>query len=261
MTIPQIIPSTEPFFFPGNQIGCLLIHGFTGTPKEVRLMGEYLNQQGFTILGIRLSGHATQPADMIRTTYNDWLTSVEDGFQLLSGVTQNIYAIGHSTGGSLSYTAASYLPIKGIVSMSSPYKLPDDWRLNYTEIIAKVMPYLPKHKGPPGAGWVDREAWKDHISYPHNPVRSIGQLNKLLEKMRGLLPQVKTPALLMHSREDRYVLPENMTGIYNDLGSTDKQMLWIENSGHALPRDAQRETVFHAAADFIRQIESKTHAP
>ncbi len=253
--MPQIIPSTEPFFFPGNQTGCLLVHGFTGTPKEMRRMGEYLNQQGFTVLGIRLNGHATHPEDLIRTNYNDWLASLEDGFRILSGAAQNIYAIGHSTGGSLSFAAASYLPIKGIVSMSAPYKLPDDWRLNYIEIIAKVIPYLPKHQGPPGSGWVDREAWKDHISYPSNPVRSVGQLNKFLGEMRATLPQVKTPALLMHSRNDRYVLPENMTGIHDNLGSPDKEMLWIENSGHNIPCDAQRETAFRAAADFIHRIE------
>lgn len=263
----QIIPGTEPFFLPGasmgvaQTVGCLLVHGFTGTPKELRLMGEYLNQQGFTVLGIRLSGHATQPADLIRTNYHDWMTSVEDGFRMLSGLAKNIYCIGHSTGGSLSFAAASYLPVKGIVSMSAPYKLPDDWRLNYTEIISKVMPYLRKHKGVPGAGWVDKEAWKDHISYPRNPVRSIGQLNKFLGEMRSVLPRVKTPTLLMHARNDRYVLPENMTGIYSDLGAIDKAMLWIENSGHVIARDAQREQAFIAAADFIHRIESKPNAP
>ena len=43
-----IIPSAEPFYYQGNKIGCLLIHGFTGTPKEMRLMGEYLANQGYT---------------------------------------------------------------------------------------------------------------------------------------------------------------------------------------------------------------------
>ena len=48
----QIIKTAEPFFLPGNgknsRIGCLLIHGFTGTPKEMRWMGEYLNKKGFS---------------------------------------------------------------------------------------------------------------------------------------------------------------------------------------------------------------------
>lgn len=57
----QIIPTTEPFFFQGGRTGVLLLHGFTGTPKEVRWMGEDLQKHGYTVLGIRLHGHATHP--------------------------------------------------------------------------------------------------------------------------------------------------------------------------------------------------------
>ena len=31
---------TEPFYFPGNKTGCLLIHGFTGSPGEMRPLGS-----------------------------------------------------------------------------------------------------------------------------------------------------------------------------------------------------------------------------
>jgi carboxylesterase len=54
----QIIPTAEPFFFPGSRAGTLLVHGFTGAPKEMRPMGEYLHRERhYTILGLRLSGH------------------------------------------------------------------------------------------------------------------------------------------------------------------------------------------------------------
>jgi len=110
----QIIPTAEPFFFPGSKdVGCLLTHGFTGAPKEMRWMGEYLHREhGFTILGVRLAGHATQPEDMLRSNYTDWLLSVEDGFNLLSGAAKSIYLMGLSMGGILSLTQAARLPVK-----------------------------------------------------------------------------------------------------------------------------------------------------
>ena len=81
----QIIPTAEPFFFAGKganaKIGCLVTHGFTGAPKEMRWLGEYLNHQGYTVCGIRLNGHATKPEDMVRSHWQDWLLSVEDGLQ------------------------------------------------------------------------------------------------------------------------------------------------------------------------------------
>ncbi len=267
LLMPQIIPTTEPFFFPGaslygdgatgsaQAIGCLLVHGFTGTPKEMRWLGEYLNKQGFTVLGVRLAGHATRPEDMIRANYTDWLASLEDGYRLLSGMVKRVYLMGLSMGGMLSLTAASYLPVRGVVAMATPYKLLDDWRLPYTGILSKITPYMPKSREAPDASWFDKEAFKSHISYPQNPVRSVGELNKLAAKMRAVLPQVKVPVLLIHSRQDTTVWIESMPAIHAALGSTRKEMLWIEKSGHVITRDAQRETVFRAAADFVHTVE------
>jgi len=257
----QIIPTAEPFFFPGDpsKPACLLIHGFTGAPKEMRWMGEYLNQQGYTCLGVRLAGHATNPEDMIRSRYTDWIASAEDGYQLLRGLRDNIFLIGLSMGGDLALLISTRLaqPVEGVVAMSTPYKLPDDPRLRHIEWISKTISYMPKSDEEPGAGWFDKAAWKEHISYPQNPVRSIGELNKLLGEMRAALPQINVPVLLMHSRDDRYVLPENMELIYADLLNTsDKTKLDITGSGHVLPRDAARQQVFQSALEFIQRIES-----
>jgi carboxylesterase len=254
--MPRIIPTAEPFFFPGNEVGCLLVHGYTGVPKEMRWMGETLNKQGFTVLGVRLAGHATDPEDMQRSNYVDWLASVEDGYRLLSGVATHIYLMGLSMGGVLSLTSAPSLPVRGVVSMSAPYKLPDDWRLAHIDLLSKIMRYLPPEDKTPGSGWFDQEAWQEHVFYPQKPTRSVGQLNRLLAEMRATLPQVKVPVLLIHSRDDTGVWPGSMPAIYEALGSTDKRMLWIENSGHVITRDAQRETVFQAAIDFVRRIEA-----
>jgi len=34
------IPGAEPFLFPGNHIGVLLIHGFTGSPRPQKLTSD-----------------------------------------------------------------------------------------------------------------------------------------------------------------------------------------------------------------------------
>lgn len=257
--MPQIIPTAEPFFFPGDRSmpACLLIHGFTGTPKEMRWMGEFLNEKGFTCLGIRLTGHATLPEDMIRSNWTDWTASVEDGYSLLRSFTDTIYFVGLSMGAALSLLMSTRLDVKGVVSMSSPYKLPDDPRLRHIDWIAKMIPYMPKGEGEPGSGWYDKEAWKGHVSYPMNPVRSVGQLNLLLGEMRAALPKVNVPVLLIHSRDDKYVLPENMDLIHADLvNASDKRKVYVTGSGHVVTRDAARHQVFEEALHFIQQVES-----
>ncbi|HAV78637.1 MAG TPA: carboxylesterase [Anaerolineae bacterium] len=253
----QIIPTAEPFFLLGDRSkpACLLIHGFTGAPKEMRLMGEYLHQKGYTCLGVRLAGHATDPDDMIHSRHLDWMASVEDGYHLLRGMTDKIFLVGLSMGGVLSLLMSTRLSVSGVVAMSTPYKLKDDPRLPYSGLISRFMPFMPKSKDAPGTGWFDKDAWKDHVSYPQNPVRSVGELNKLLKEMRDALPKADVPVLLIHSKDDKYVLPENMDLIYNDLiNKSDKTKLYLTGSGHVVTRDAARRQVFDAAVEFIQRI-------
>jgi carboxylesterase len=254
----QIISTAEPFFFPGqgenSHIGCLVTHGFTGTPKEVRWLGEYLNRQGFTVCGMRLAGHATRPEDMVRSRWQDWLLSVEDGTNLLRSCTDQVFLLGLSMGGVLSLTAAARSDIQGVVAMSTPYNLPSMslplWAVRF---LSWFKPYLPKGKLH-GSGWFDQAAYNQHVAYPMNPVRSALELKLLIEEMHADLPKISIPVLLIHSRNDDYIIKDSMEQIYKLLGSSDKQMLWVEGGGHVITEEPTRETVFKAAADFIQRV-------
>ena len=261
--MPDIIPTAEPFFFLGDPLkpACLLIHGFTGTPKEMRWMGEYLNQQGFTCLGIRLAGHATHPEDMIRSKYTDWIASVEDGYHLLRGITDNIFLAGLSMGGILSLLMSTELDVRGVIAMSTPQSLPKDYPVWFLRLISKVVKYSSKHKGEPGSGWFDKTAYQEQVSYPQNPVHSVAELKELILRMQAAYLKVKAPVLLIHSKDDRYVLPENMEHIYAGLvNARDKTKLYITGSGHVVTRDAARTRVFQSAVEFIQRIESSREA-
>ncbi len=257
--MPQIIPTAEPFFLPGRgapaRTGCLVIHGFTGAPKEVRGLGEHLNARGYTVCGIRLSGHATRPADMVRSHHTDWLLSVEDGYDLLRACTDRVFLLGLSMGGILALASATRLGVRGVVAMSTPYDLPVHvplplWSLRLLSIL---VPYRPKSKVP-GSGWFDKEACKQHVAYPQNPVRSGLELKLLLDEMHAALPGISVPVLLIHSRNDTYVPADSMPRIYAALGTADKQMLWVEGGGHVVTEEPTRTAVYEAAGDFVQRV-------
>ncbi len=253
----QIIPTAEPFFFPGHgknaAIGCLVQHGFTGTPKEMRWLGEYLNRQGYTVCGMRLTGHATQPEDMIRSRWQDWLLSVEDGYNLLRSCTDQVFLLGLSMGGVLCLTSATRLPVRGVVAMSTPSRLPENPLLKFARPLSRFKPFMPKGSGGPGSGWFGEE-WKQHVAYPQNPVRSAAELNDLLAVMRQSLPQIKVPVLLINSRDDHYIPETSLDENFALLTTADKKKVWIEGSGHVLTEEPQREAVFEMAAEFIQRV-------
>jgi carboxylesterase len=223
----------------------------------MRWMGEYLSKQSYRFLGVRLLGHATRPADMIRSSFTDWIASVEEGYQLLRGLANHVYLIGLSMGGVLSLLMSTQLDVRGVLGISTPYRLSEDWRLNFIGFLRLFKLYLPKVKLSVNSGWFNQEARKDNISYSQNSVRSIGELNKLTVQMKADLPHVKAPVLLMHSKEDKNVLPENLKLIYRGLVNThNKTKLYIANSGHVITRDAERGQVFKTVAEFISRIEA-----
>src|ERR671931_1206621 len=110
-----VMRGAEPFSFKGDRVGCLLIHGFTGTPNELRWLGEQLAADGRTVLGVRLAGHGTCVEEMNTTRWRDWYSSALDGYASLRRECDQIIAIGLSMGGMLALLLAARNPVRGVV--------------------------------------------------------------------------------------------------------------------------------------------------
>ena len=114
---PSII---EPFFFPGGEPGVLLIHGFLTAPGEMRPLGQYLAAAGMTVSGIRLRGHGTQPEDLAKVSWRDWLADVDAGFTELRRHCAQVCIAGLSLGGALALHAAAHNSVARVVTFSAP---------------------------------------------------------------------------------------------------------------------------------------------
>jgi carboxylesterase len=245
-----IMPGAEPFLFPGGRIGCLLIHGFTGTPKEMRGLGEHLAEQGHTVLGVRLTAHATRLEDMLRARWHDWLASAEDGYHLLQGMTESVVVMGLSMGGVLAMLLGAHHPVSGIVAMSTPYALPADPRLIFVRPLSMLVRYMSKGE----SDWQDTQAEGTHIDYPAYPLRGIAELRDLMPAMQSSLARITAPVLLIHSRTDTSVPPSNPERFAQELCSCEKSIHWVENSGHVITGDIERHAVFEQVGAFVTEI-------
>lgn len=249
MSNTQIMPGAEPFFLPGNNVGCLMIHGFTGTPKEMRWMGEYLHKKGFTVFGVRLAGHATQIEDLVHSRWMDWILSVEEGVDILKTYCSKVFTLGLSMGGMLSLIAADRFEIAGSVCMSTPYEVSRDWRLKFAKPLSLFIPSIGKGKNETK----NKEAAKTHLDYPVYPTRAIAELNRLQTEMHRILPVIKKPVLLIHSKGDSLSY-KNSEQIYNVLTCKDKELVLLEKSGHIITEDIERMQVFEKAEKFIKRL-------
>lgn len=260
-TAIKILPTAEPFFYPGNEIGCLLVHGLTGTPKEMQGLAKYLNKIGYSVIAIRLPGHATSPEDMSRVRWTDWITNLQDGWNFLNSYLETkfketkIYLTGLSLGGVLSLIFASDkysddYPIDGIIAMSTPYAFKQDWRLAAIGLLQYFLPFIPKDS----EELFDQDLGPEHIAYPVIPTRGIVELKKLLAELPEVLPTISAPILLLHAAADNNqtnLEPDSMLKIFEKLGSVNKHMHWVESGGHNMLMDIARNEVYDQIASFI----------
>jgi carboxylesterase len=258
----NIIPGGEPFLFPGGRTGCLLVHGFTATPQVMRPLGLRLSREGHTVLGIRLPGHATEPADLARVSWRDWELAFEEGVHLLRGMCEKVILVGHSTGGTLALNFAGREAVDGLAVISSLLHLPEDKnfallrklpypvRLRIFRWVARRKPFVDKGQ----SAWYDREAQAAYLSYPVNPVNAVIELRLLLGEVDKVIGSVTCPALVIHSINDEKIPFANAEEILRRLGSADKRLVRLENCGHVAPLDAGRERVLDEIAEFVRRL-------
>lgn len=246
-----IVPGSEPYFLPGGTTGCLLLHGFSAMPEEVRPLGEYLAKKGFTVLGLRLTGHATHPNDLKHRYWTDWLDNVEDGLALISKMCDKRVVIGQSLGGMIALIAGARYDVSGVVGLSTPYRSSTNERL--AEKLQRLLrPTIRKsvERYPPDHLLYKRREL-NYPAYPEVPSSILTELDQLAKAMVAAIPQVCAPVLLMHSREDQSVPFTCMQSIYDHLGSSKKEMILLEGMGHSLVQDPKRQVVFEAVEKFL----------
>lgn len=243
-----IIPGAEPFFLPGGKVGCVLVHGFTGAPKEMRLMGDHLQQEGITCLSVRLAGHGTDIKDMIRTRWHDWLASVEDGMHLLQGSCDEIFLAGLSMGGLLSLLAAALHPVQGVIALSTPFEINTDWRIKIAKPLSLIIPTVGKDK----SDVKDEAIAASHIDYPAYPTRSVAEFVSLLDTVKANLCNIHSPVLMINSKLDGSVSEQDQEKYRQALQHTHFEPLMLQESRHVITEDIEREIVFQHALDFIR---------
>ncbi len=93
-------PGNLPFMLCPQQAttAALLVHGFTGTPWEMRPLADFLADAGIASLSVRLPGHGTTPEDLAGRRWQEWLDSVDQGYRVLNEEFTSVFGMGMSTG-------------------------------------------------------------------------------------------------------------------------------------------------------------------
>ena len=246
----MIISGAESFLLPGGNNGVLLIHGFTGNPAEMLLIGQYLNSKNFTVHAVRLAGHGTNEKDLSRMKKDDWINSVIDGYSILNGCCDKIFVVGHSMGGLLALNLAAIPSIKitKIVTLAAPIFIDESRNLQFLppreNSINKYVRKAKRHLiNIPAAA---------NLTYRLMPLISIHELIDLIENTKKNLKNIRAPIMILQGVDDHTSKLESAEYIFKNVSSDSKELKFIEGAGHLLPLiEPYRMEVFNLTANFL----------
>lgn len=237
----------KPFFFKGGTEGVLLVHGYTGAPGEMRLLGEFLHSSGYTVLGVLLPGHCKAPQILAQLTFDDWYEEVKRGFIQLKAVCRKVYIAGLSMGGLLTLRAAAELNPDKIVVMAAPIYVFDK-RQVLLPFLHFIIRYVKKHQR---TFDVPEEYCVHSEVMPTKPLLSMFKFIKKCQ--HGYLKRVTEPCLVMQSKIEHTVRWQSAQFIYDNIASEKKKLIWFEHCGHILTLDKEREAVFKEILAFLKE--------
>lgn len=253
---------------PGsNDRAVLILHGFGDTPQTLRYLAGHLHALGFTVRAPLLPGHGRTLAEFGVSTAETWIEAARRELTQVRSEFAFVGLVGVSMGGALSVLLSAE---------SSPVVQPDARDgsrvlLRGPDALVLLAPYLsmrPRalrlarlHRviGLFTEYVVSREegSIRDPVERELNrgfgtlTPRALNQLRLLVQRARRVLPLVYQPTLVMQSTDDNRIDVQSATQAFERLGSAEKQLVWLENTGHVITVDTGRDRVLTTTGNWL----------
>lgn len=229
-------------------IGCLMIHGYTGSPYDISPLATYLNERtNWKIEVPTLPGHG-ESLDLRDVSHESWIEAAENELQKLMEKCDEIYLVGFSMGGMIAaYLAAKYQVERLVLlATSGKYLSFKQIGLDMGEILADGI------KG-------ELENNKLYVHYKNKnkagnvPFKANIEFMKLVRFTRRYLKNVKTPVLIAQGQQDGLVPYKTAYYLDKEITSEKKEVVFFERSKHLICLGNDKDTLNTMVLDFLQK--------
>jgi carboxylesterase len=239
----------EPFSAAGGAQGALVLHGFTGNPFSIKGVASAIAAAGLTVEAPRLPGHGTAVADMVETRWSDWSSAAEEAYLDLAGRCERVAVVGLSMGGTLTCWLGEHHPEIAGLALINPLvqSIPADQLAAVRGLLDAgdtLMDGIGSDIALPDAV---------ELSYDQTPLQPLLSLLEAADEVGAKLGDIACPVLLLSSRDDHVVSPDNGDKIASALGDRCERV-WLERSFHVATLDYDRDEVEKRAAEFVSRV-------
>ncbi len=227
-----------------------MLHGFTGSIAHLRPLGDRLYDDGYTILGINLPGHATSEQDMGRTGRSEWLQAARDAVQRLRLQCKSVTACGLSMGGVLALLLAEEELTDACITISAP--MPAKQRmLPLAGVLQAVHPRTAWRDDEQRRQTLDQKYDKGYTGFPTGKGKDLFDLIRHAEKH---LERIHCPLLAVQSTGDHSIDPKSADTIVRNARSKDKEKLLLADAPHVCTISDKLPEITHAIDVFMQKI-------
>jgi carboxylesterase len=222
----------------------LLLHGFTGTPRDLASLNATLSARGLRVEAPTLPGHDAPPRELGRTRWPDWERAASAALDRLG---PRVAVAGLSMGALLAIRLAALRPerVAALALISTPLRF--GAHVHVAAALGWLIPTLPK-------GPVDSSdpAERTVGAYARWPLRALSSVLDLAREARACAARVRAPALIVHALHDHVASPACADELQRILGGPVTRRTLLR-SYHLVTRDVERDEAARAVADYFEE--------
>lgn len=233
----------------------LLVHGLGASPRHYEFIAKDLAERGYHCRAVRLPGFAEPVAKYCESTSKAWLEKVQGELASLRKEHSRVGVVGHSLGGAVTIgallddlKAADFAvlltPAVEVSDARSPVLSARTWH----EISEHSLMFVRVLSSPYPLNCRDPERADHPGRTPFTPKCVVDQLFKLMDSNRGRAKEITVPTTVVVAIDDPIVDTPAAEQFYEELGSTEKDLVRLDNSGHEVTLDWQWKEVADAIA-------------
>lgn len=251
----NIREKAKPYLYESGDKLAILVHGFTGTPDDMRELAKYLAFKGFSTKAIRLAGHGTTDwQDLENTSYYDWWKSLEDEVRSASERYRKIFIVGYSFGANLAFDIAARYPdmVDGVVSLGVSVFLKRELGI---KILLPIFHFFLKRYR---KKYIKKDFLDEYLEsggYLYIPTKSVYDFYNFINNYtKKELHKVKVPSLIIHSRDDAITNPKSSEYVHDRISSPRKELMILDDINHNPIRSQRQKLIFSKVEEFISSL-------